>query len=122
MSLTPGPDGSLTADVLIMPRALISARLVLPAGLVPRRSSLAGVVVDNRWMATYVAVPSAGLHVKLEFANTLPASLAGSLVAASLPGLPTGSGGFGLPSWLPSGPASWEARSIFIVSAAPRGL
>ena len=115
-----GPDGRTIVNLLIVPRALIAARVVLPAGIVPVQSSLAGVVVNNRWMATYVAVPSAGLNVHLEFVNTLPSALAGSVVAISLPGLPLGGASFGLPTWLPKGPASWEARSIFIVK--PRVL
>jgi len=119
-------DGPVTLRVILTPRTLVSARLVLPTGVLPIRSSLAGVVQRGQWMATYVAVPAAGLEVRVEFSHgTSREALAGAVVLVTVPGLPaSGSTETGRPSWLSDRegrPATWQTRSVFILPVRLEG-
>ena len=125
-TLAPEADGRVSLRVILSPRTLVSARLVLPAGVRPVRSSLAGVVERGQWMATYVAVPAAGLEVRVEFTQGMAReTLAGTVVLVTVPGLPaSGSIEGARPSWLSDlqgGPATWQTRSLFIVPVAVEG-
>jgi hypothetical protein len=125
-TLTPDAGGGVTLRVVLAPRALESARLVLPTGALPTRASLPGVVQGGQWMATYVAVPSAGLEIRLEFAQSVsPEALAGTVVLITVSGLPSSGPTAGERSvWLselPGGPATWQTRSLFILPVAVEG-
>jgi hypothetical protein len=126
-TLASDADGRVTLRVTLVPRTLVSARLVLPTGMRPTRSSLAGVVPHGQWMATYIAVPSEGLEFRLEFSQAVSReTLAGTLVLVTVPGLPGASGSTEdqRPSWLfdrPGGPSTWQTRSVFILPVALEG-
>jgi hypothetical protein len=118
--------GRVILRVILTPRTLLTARLVLPAGVRPTRSSLVGVVQRGQWMATYIAVPAGGLEVRMEFTQGVSREmLAGTVVLATVPGLPvSGSTQGARPSWLsdlPDGPATWQTRSLFILPVALEG-
>jgi len=118
--------GRVIVRVILTPRTLVSARLVLPTGVRPARSSLAGVVQRGQWMATYVAVPAAGLEVRVEFTRDVSReTLAGTVVLVTVPGLPVSGATQGSrPSWLSDlagAPATWQTRSLFILPVAWEG-
>jgi hypothetical protein len=119
-------DGRVTLRVTLTPRTLVSARLVLPSGVLPTRSSRVGAVERGRWMATYVAVPSDGLEFRLEFSRGVSReTLAGTVVLVVVPGLPAaGSTQDQRPSWLSDRqgwPATWQTRSVFILPVTVEG-
>jgi hypothetical protein len=125
-TFTPGAGGRVTLRVILAPRALESARLVLPRGVLPTRASLPGVVERGQWMATYVDVPSAGLEIRVDFAQGVSReAFGGTVVLITLSGLPSS----GLtpgerPAWLTAlsgGPATWQTRSLFILPVAVEG-
>ncbi len=88
-TVTRDADGRVTLRVVLVPRALESARLVLPRGMLPARASLPGVVDRGQWTATYVAVPSANFEFQLSFApDVTAAGLKDTVVLITLPGLP----------------------------------
>lgn len=125
-TLTLDADGRATLHVLVAPRALESARLVLPRGVLPTRASLPGVVERGQWTATYVDVPSAGLEIRVEFAQGISReAFGGTVVLITRSGLPSpGPTQSERPAWLtalPGGPATWQTRSIFILPVAVEG-
>ena len=104
-------------EILITPREYIGAQIVLPAGIVPATTSLAGRLVDGRWTATFIGVPESGLTVRLGFDSgaTAAQAMTGGAVMLTSRGLPGGSGPLGQPDWLPRAQATWRARSIWIM-------
>jgi hypothetical protein len=125
-ALAADAGGRLTLRLILAPRALVSARLVLPRGVRPVRASLPGVVQRDQWMATYVAVPSAGLEIRIEFSQDVSReTLAGIVALIMVPGLPSSGSGQREPlSWLPElpgGPATWQTRSLFILPVVLEG-
>jgi hypothetical protein len=118
-SLTIDQEGRARLEVTIVPHALTAARLVLPEGVRPATSSLAGVVRGGRWMAAYAAVPAAGLTIHLTFGGLDPSLLGGAVVVFTVAAVPGSTGGSVLPAWLPTADATWLVRSTRIVSAGP---
>jgi hypothetical protein len=113
-------DGSRTTfAVEVVPGEPLIARVVLPQGVTPLDSSLAGVVQAGRWSATYIAVPRTGLTVRMTVDRSAAAELSHALVVLTMPGLPGGEGPRRLPPWLPQETATWTARSIFVLPAGP---
>jgi hypothetical protein len=109
----PGADGVDVALAITPHDAGATAIVMLPAGAVPVRSSLPGIVRNGRWTAAYVAAP-----VPLEVTFTLPASEAGRLDGIRggivAPALPGGSGPSGLPPWLSRQRTAWHARGVYL--------
>jgi hypothetical protein len=118
-SVTPGANGRLNLDLSIVPRESVVVHIVLPQGVRPESSSIAGVVVGDRWSGTYVAPPASGLDVHLAFAGRVPADLQQTAVVLITHGLPGAADATGRPAWLSTARAAWRTRSYFIVSAAP---
>jgi hypothetical protein len=96
----------------------LTAIFVLPAGVVPSRSNLPGVVVRGRWRAVYVGVPSDGVSwrasVKPGLEHSLPAARA-VVMSSRFPG---GTGWQSLPGWLPQDNTVWHMDVAWIL--APR--
>ncbi len=107
------PDGQTTLDVTIVPRALLTVRLVLPPGLRPSSSTLAGVVIDQAWRATYIAPPPAGLTIRLTFDGRDRVDLNGAALMFLTSGVP-GVGGERWPAWLVRERTAWRTRTILI--------
>ena len=112
-------DGRLLFDLFIVPREPLAVRLVLPPGLVPAASTIAGTISGDRWSATYVAPPASGLDVHLVFAGRTPADLQQTVVVLMTHGLPGAADASGRPAWLSNARAAWRTRSYFLVPAAP---
>jgi hypothetical protein len=111
-------SGHVTLRVMVSPQTLLSARLVLPRGLVPARSTYRGVVQRGQWSAAYLAVPPEDFAFALDFdAGVARDALRGAVVVLTTAGVPAADGRVSstLPGWLPPGPATWQARSMFIV-------
>ena len=106
---TEGANGtSLRVSVLPKePSASIS--FVLPAGIVPARSNIPGVLRSGRWTATFVAPPPEGIAWEATFAGTTPQQLAALRVAVTASGVPGGTGWQRLPSWMPQDRMVWTA-------------
>jgi hypothetical protein len=106
-------DGGTRLDVTIVPRALLTLRLVLPAGLRPSSSTLAGAVVDGTWRATYVAPPTSGLTIRMTFDGQDRVDLNGAAIMFTIAGVPA-SAAERWPAWLTRERAAWRARTILI--------
>jgi hypothetical protein len=111
------PREGARLDLTIVPRENLVAQVVLPQGLVPRDSSLAGSVGSDRWSGAYVAPPAAGLVITMTFDRWTAAEPPQVLVALTTVGLPGGSGRLELLPWLPQATATWRPRSVFIIAA-----
>lgn len=107
------PDGALHLDVTIVPRALLTFRLVLPTGLRPSSSTLAGSIVDGTWRATYVAPPTSGVTIRMTFDGAGRVDLSGAAIMFTTAGLPA-SAAEPWPAWLARDRAAWRARTILI--------
>ena len=117
-------DGRVTLQVMVTPHALLAARLVLPKGLTPVTSNYAGVVQRGQWTVGYVAVPQEDFAFHLHFdASVQTPAMRGAALVLTMAGVPGADGAVetALPSWLPQGPATWQARSTFIVAIHPEG-
>jgi len=110
-------DGAWDVALSIVPRELTSAHLILPPGVEPRESSLAGRLVAGRWTAVYAAVPAGGLTVRLVLDDVarVEAGLVIAFVTATVPG---GSAAAPLPDWVPRRRSTWSTRAVFVVPVA----
>jgi hypothetical protein len=118
-SVTSGLNGRLTLNLSIVPREPVAVRIVLPPGVRPESSSIAGVVGADRWSATYVAPGASGLDARLTFAGITAADLQQTAVVLVTHGLPGAADATGRPAWLSTARAAWRTRSYFVVPAAP---
>jgi hypothetical protein len=107
------PDGGTRLDITVAPRALLTFRLLLPAGLQPSTSTLAGAVVDGTWHATYVAPPMSGLTIRMTFDGQDRVDLNGGAIMFTTAGVP-GSPGESWPAWLSREHTAWRARTVLI--------
>ena len=111
--VTLGAGGRTTLETTILPREPVTARIVLPRGARPISSSLAGVVIGDRWSAAYAAVPMSGLTVRIDLTGASADLLDHTLVVLTAANLPSGPW-----AWMPTGFATWQRRETFIVPAA----
>jgi hypothetical protein len=118
-SVTQGLNGRLSLNLSIVPREPVAVRIVLPPGVRPESSSIAGVVGADRWSATYVAPGASGLDARLTFAGITAADLQQTAVVLVTHGLPGAADATGRPAWLSTARAAWRTRSYFVVPAAP---
>jgi hypothetical protein len=114
--------GRLTLNITLTRHVVVTARIVLPPGVTPVASSLPGAVNHDRWIATALALPPGTDDVQMTFDGTQPAALQATVVLILVPSVPVGSQNGAMPSWPPSGPATWQQRSMFILPASPEGL
>jgi hypothetical protein len=114
-----GPDGRLTLNVRIDRQQIITARIVLPAGITPHSSTWAGVNDHGRWTATTLGLAPGSDVVQMTFDGVDATALRAAIVLIQTVGVPADAPGRSLPTWLPGGPATWQARSLFILPAAP---
>jgi hypothetical protein len=115
-----GSDGSPIFEITIVPRDAVSARIVLPPGVVPASTTLAGAVTDTQWTGTYFAIPTSGLVARFTFPGSTRAALDDTTVVLFMAGLPGGRGPYRLPGWLQTDTAFWQARTVVIVTAKPQ--
>ncbi len=111
--------GRTALEIVVAGREPFAARVVLPEGVVPAESTLAGRITDGRWTGMYVAPPPPGLNVKMTFDKLRPGALDNTVVVVTVTGLPGGTGRLRLPEWLPQERATWWARSQFILPVVP---
>ena len=108
--------GGLTLEVTTVPSSTLQAVVfVLPHGVSPVQSSLAGVMRQGRWRATVAPPPPGGLTWRARLTGLDPARLREMRVVAVRTGLPDGGGWQGLPPWIRTDHATWFARSQFVV-------
>ena len=115
----PLADG-IQVTLSVVPREPgLVASFVLPAGVVPARSSLPGVVALGRWTASYVAVPPDGVVFDASFRGAVADGLRETRVKISSARFPGGSGWQRLPSWMPRETAVWSGEAVWIVPVPP---
>jgi hypothetical protein len=114
-----GADGRLALDIRIDHQQIVSARVILPSGVSPHATTWAGVPDRGRWTATALALPPGSDTVQLTFDGVDAAALKGTVVLIQMIGVPSDRSTQPLPTWLPAGPATWQARSVFILPATP---
>lgn len=108
-----GVDRQVT--VTVVPRKSWSTvSLILPAGVTPVESSIAGVVRARRWQASFTAPPPGGAVFRLRLRAAEIGSLSQARVVIQTAGLPGGGDSPGLPSWLPRERSAWSTRSIVV--------
>ncbi len=105
-------------EVAIVPKAEgLSATLVLPPGLVPARAVPIGVQREDRWRATYAAIPAAGMTFRLRLPARDAAALERAAVVVASPRLPGGDADRP-PAWLPQARADWSGMAYWVVTPA----
>ncbi|MPY91104.1 MAG: M20/M25/M40 family metallo-hydrolase [Luteitalea sp.] len=118
--VAPGASG-LDLEIIVTPRAEgLTVDFVLPHGVRPLQSNLAGTFRDGRWRATMIAPPTDGVVLRARLGDLSLDTLQSGVVTIVQPGLPGGAGWQRLPAWLPQERSVWTARSIYLVSAAPQ--
>jgi hypothetical protein len=118
--IAPASSG-LDLEVTVAPRARgLSVTFVLPRGIRPITSNLAGTIRDDRWQATMIAPRADGVVLRARLANVSLDALQKAAVVIVQPGLPGGTGWQRLPAWLPQDRFVWTARSVYLVSTAPQ--
>ena len=101
---TEGANGTILRVTVLSKEPSASISFVLPAGIVPARSNLPGVLRSGRWTATFVAPPPEGIAWEASFAGTTPQQLAALRVAVTASGAPGGTGWQRLPVVDAAGP------------------
>jgi hypothetical protein len=115
-SVTPVAAGSELAMTIVPQAAGLSAVFVLPRGLQPARSNLPGVVVNQQWQATFVAIPPEGITWRASFPKGKETMLGDTRAIVLSRRYPGGSGWQSLPSWLPQEHAVWSLRVAWALS------
>jgi hypothetical protein len=127
---TPGPAPATVTDFTLKPVAAgtevtmtivpsapgLIAAFVLPAGVVPSRSSLPGLVTRGRWRAVYIGVPADGITWRASFKSGAESTLSlarGVIWASRFPG---GTGWQSLPAWLPQEHVVWDLDVAWILA------
>ena len=87
----------------------IAVTFVLPPGVTPARTSLPGIVRNNHWIATYIAIPQEGIAWEASFHKGVEQVLPDIRLAVSSARLPGGDGWQSLPHWLPQETTVWSA-------------
>jgi hypothetical protein len=93
----------------------LAVAFVLPPGMRPSRTNLPGVMVGDRWRATFVAVPAEGVTWRASFGTGHDTALADTRVVAISSRFPGGSGWQSLPPWLPQDEAVWHLDVAWVV-------
>ena len=110
-----GSDHQVT--VTVVPRnAWATVTLVLPPGVRPVESSIAGVMRGRHWQASFTAPPPGGAVFRIRLGAADLGSLPDARIIITTAGLPGTDGLPGLPSWLPREQAAWSARSIVVLA------
>jgi hypothetical protein len=109
-----GTEVTLTA---VPRRPGLAVSFVLPAGIVPARSSLPGALRLGRWTATFVAPTADGIAWRASFSGVDAGRLRDVRVAVTDFGFPGGSGWQRLPAWLPQERAVWNPAATWVVPA-----
>lgn len=112
--------GGLELNIAVVAREPgVSVSFVLPAGVIPARSSLPGSLRQGRWTAVYVAPPAEGVAFRASFSGPTADQLRGTGVAVTSARLPGGEGWQSLPTWLPQGRTVWTARATWVLPNPP---
>jgi hypothetical protein len=115
--LTPEPDGLQLRLSIVPQRPGLLARFVLPADIVPVRSSLPGRMRLGRWTATFSAIPAEGVAWDALFTGVTAEALRETRIAITDFGFPGGEGWQRLPAWLPQERSVWSAAATWVVPA-----
>jgi Peptidase family M28 len=106
--------GGLELLISVVPREPgLTVSFVLPAGVIPARHNLPGLVRAGSWTATYIAVPPDGVLFRAAFNTADPSRVGIPLVLVSTPRIPGGDGWQSLPSWLPQERTVWSATATW---------
>lgn len=116
-NLTPLPEGTHVTLSVVPRQPGVAVTFVLPEGVTPARSSLPGIVRNNHWIATYIAIPPEGLAWDASFHKGAEEALPNIRLAVSSSRLPGGSGWQSLPDWLPQETAVWSANVTWVLPA-----
>jgi hypothetical protein len=116
-SLTPLPEGTHVTLSVTPTQPGIAVTFVLPEGVTPARTSLPGIIRNNRWIATYIAVPPEGIAWEASFHKGAEQALPNIRLALSSSRLPGGDGWQSLPHWLPQETTVWSAGATWILPA-----
>lgn len=112
---TEGATGTSLRVTVLPKEPSVSISFVLPAGIVPARSNLPGVLRSGRWTATFVAPPPEGIAWEATFAGATPPQLAGLRVAVTTSGVPGGTGWQRLAPWMPQDRMVWTAWATWVL-------
>jgi len=116
-SLRPLPEGTHVTLSVTPTQPGIAVTFVLPEGVTPARTSLPGIIRNNRWIATYIAVPPEGIAWEASFRKGAEPALPNIRLAFSSSRLPGGDGWQSLPHWLPQETTVWSAGATWILPA-----
>jgi hypothetical protein len=113
------PDGALELAITIVPDEYLTVSIVLPEGVSPIESSLAGIVSRGRWTGTYIAPPPGGLRVRIAVPANAEAALGQTAVVLGTFSVPPPGSTADARPWSDSERTAWTPRSYFIVPAMP---
>lgn len=96
--------------------------LALPAGLMPTRANLPGIVPagasGNRWRSIFVAPPADGVMWRIIIPREDEARLGETSVVVESAWAP-GATMRGLPEWMPTATTAWRMRSLYLIPIGP---
>jgi hypothetical protein len=112
----PVTDG-VELSVTVVPRQPgVTVSFILPEGVMPARSNLAGTQRLGRWAATYVALPPDGVAFRAGVGAAHAGRLRDLKILATTYGFPTGTGWQALPEWLPQEFCVWSGAASWVLS------
>ena len=117
IAVRPVAAGSEISITAVPRRAGLAVSFVLPAGMIPARSSLPGATRLGRWTATFIAPPADGIVWRATFAAKDGGRLREIRIAVTDFGFADAPGWQRLPGWLPQDRAVWTANATWIVPA-----
>ena len=114
-TLKPVAAGTELTITVVPSQPGLSAVFTLPAGVVPSRSNLPGIVVRGQWRAIYLGVPPDGATLRASFKAGLEEKVGATKATVLSSRFPGGSGWQSLPSWLPQENTVWDMDVAWIL-------
>jgi hypothetical protein len=114
-AVTPVAAGTEISMTVVPKQPGLVFVFVLPEGVRPVRSNLAGAIVAGRWRAAYAAAPPEGVTWRASFAGVADARFSKAQAAVVSARFPGGQGWQSLPAWLPQEHAVWQMRVRWIL-------
>ena len=115
-------DDVVALAVSIRAKEYLWATIVLPVGIAPRESSLAGIVSGGQWRATYVAPAGSHFEVRLLIDGRDAAAVVRTAVLLNTYAVPDAAAGRRVPAWAPAENITWQPRGLYVLAVSPEPL
>jgi hypothetical protein len=120
--LTRLDDGRVSVEITIDPREYLWSTVVLPAGVAPLESSIAGRRQGDVWRATLVTPPGGPAVVRVVVDSSHAGVVGEARVMLQTFSVPGAASGSRVPPWVPAVATTWQPRGLYVIRPFPAAL